>query len=259
MMRQRAVVMLGLLAVLSSAGLSAPQTGGVALEQRLERLERRAARITELTLAVDALRQENSRLRGEMERLQHELQQLRRQQRDLYLDIDQRLSSLQARPPAPAVTGDAPGGGAPAGNTGAGEPPAPAAVDPQRVQAEYQAAYALLSPRERRYAEAAAAFTEFLKKYPQVPLAANARYWLGEAYYVSQKNAEAKAAFHALIDKHPDSAKVPGALYKIGRILAAEGDTEGARKTFEQVVARYPDSPAANLAREQLKKLATRK
>ncbi len=251
--------MVGLLAVLPSAGLSAPQAAGVALEQRVERLERRAARITELTLAVDALRQENSRLRGEMERLQHELQQLRRQQRDLYLDIDQRLSRLQARPPAPpAVMGDAAEGGAPTGDAGEGEPPAPAAFDPQRVQAEYQAAYALLSPRERRYAEAAAAFSEFLKKYPQAPLAANARYWLGEAYYVSQKNAEAKAAFQALIDQHPDSAKVPGALYKIGRILAAEGDTEGARKTFKQLIARYPDSPAANLAREQLKKLASR-
>jgi len=258
-MRQRAVVLAGLLAVLPSAGFSAPQAGGVALEQRVERLERRAARITELTLAVDALRQENRRLRGEMERLQHELRQLRRQQRDLYLDIDQRLSSLQAQPPASVVTSDAAEGGAPVEDVGAGEPAAPAVVDPQRVQAEYQAAYALLSPRERRYAEAAAAFSEFLKKYPQVPLAANARYWLGEAYYVSQKNAEAKAAFQALIDQHPDSAKVPGALYKIGRILAAEGDTEGARKTFKDVIARYPDSPAANLAREQLKKLASRK
>ncbi len=258
-MRQRAVVMAGLLAVLPSAGFSAPQAGGLALEQRVERLERRAARITELTLAVDALRQENSRLRGEMERLQHELQQLRRQQRDLYLDIDQRLSSLQTRPPAPVVTGDASGGGAPVEEAGAGEPAAPVVVDPRQIQAEYQAAYALLSPRERRYAEAAAAFREFLKKYPQAPLAANARYWLGEAYYVSQKNAEAKAAFQALLDQHPDSAKVPGALYKIGRILAAEGDTEGARKTFKQLIARYPTSPAANLAREQLKKLASRK
>ncbi len=222
----------------------------------MERMERRAVHITELTLTVDALRQENGRLRGEMEHLQHELQQLRRRQRDLYLDIDQRLSNMRGRPPAPVATSDVKEKGTPAGNAGTDEP---AVADPQQVQAKYQAAYALLNPRDRRYTEAAAAFTEFLKKYPDVSLAANARYWLGEAYYVSQKNAEAKAAFQTLIDKHPDSAKVPGALYKIGRILAAEGDTEGARKAFGQVVAHHPDSPAANLAREQLERIATHK
>ena len=43
----------------------------------------------------------------------------------------------------------------------ASKPPGPApatAADRAQIQAEYQAAYALLSPQQRRYEEAAAAF-----------------------------------------------------------------------------------------------------
>lgn len=248
-----------LLPVASPIAISADAQTRLTVEQRLERLERRAARITDLTLAVDSLRRDNSRLQGEIDRLRHELAQLQRKQRDIYLDVDQRLSALQAGT-APAATGPSAGAAAaPSGSAGPAtpksEPPAKP-VDGDQMQADYKAAYALLSPQQRRYDEAAKAFRQFLEKYPGSPLAANAHYWLGEAYYVSQKNAEAKAAFEQLVEKYPGSAKVPGALYKIGRIKAAEGDRAGARQIYERVLKEYASSPAAGLAREQLKRLS---
>lgn len=239
---------------------SAQQGSVLTVQQRLERLERRAARVTDLTLAVDALRQENRRLQGEIDRLSHELEQLGRRQRDMYLDVDQRLSALQAggttKIAGQAAPPPAQGGGDTAPTTVA-EAPAEQ-PDADRMEAEYQAAYALLSPQQRRYDEAAKAFQAFLAKYPGSALAANAQYWLGEAYYVAQKNAEARAAFEKLVQQYPESAKIPGALYKIGRIKAAEGDREGARALYERVLKEYPSSPAAGLAREQLKRLASR-
>lgn len=248
----------------TSVAPAAPPQSGLTIEQRLQRLERRAARVTDLTLAVDALREENRRLQGEIDRLRHRLNQVERKQRDIYLDVDQRLSALQAagRPPAAAPAPVAPPPVAAAGE-GAAAPkdeskPPPAPVDEGRMQSDYQAAYALLSPQQRRYDEAAKAFRAFLEKYPESPLAANAQYWLGEAYYVSQKNAEALAAFEALVEKYPDSAKVPGALYKIGRIKAAEGDKAAARQAYQRVLKAYPSSPAANLARKQLEQLSAR-
>ena len=45
------------------------------------------------------------------------------------------------------------------------------ATDRKQIQAEYQAAYALLSPQNKRYDDAAKAFTAFLKKYPNDELA----------------------------------------------------------------------------------------
>ena len=243
---------------------------GLSTEQRLERLERRVATVTDLTLRLDALQRENRQLRGEIETLNHQIQQLERKQRDIYLDIDQRLANIGQSPaPAPVTPPRAPAGSAapvsdagarpagvdrPAAGTPAAAPSAPVA-DPRQMQADYKAAYALLSPSQKRYDDAAKAFTVFLERYPGSTLAPNAQYWLAEAYYVSQKNDQALQAFTTVVEQYPDSPKVPGALYKIGRLQQVKGDNAEARKALQRVVSEYPTSPAAGLARDLLDKL----
>lgn len=224
-------------------------------DQRLELLERRVNRITEMTLQLDEVRRENRELRGEIENLGYEIEQLKRKQRDIYLDIDQRLSGGQAGS-APAVeppptTG---GGSAPEATAGVeARTPTPAGGgDRSKIEAEYQAAYDLLSPQQRRYQEAAKAFVVFLKKYPDDELAPNAQYWLGEAHYVSQHNAEALQAFEVVVSRYPDSTKAPGALFKVGRLQQAAGNKDAARASYEKVLKDYPESPAAGLARQRL-------
>lgn len=226
--------------------------------QRLELLERRVNQVTNLTLELDQVRAENRQLRGEIESLGHEIDQLKRKQRDIYLDIDQRLGALKGSgaggvsPPAPAS-----GGGAveaPA-DTRSVPPASAASADRDKIEAEYDAAKALLSPQQKRYAEAAKGFETFLAKYPNDPLAANAQYWLGEAHYVTQDNAAAQKAFEAVVSVYPDSNKVPDALYKIGRIRQAAGDAVGARSSYETLVANHPGTAAAGLAQHVLDQL----
>ncbi len=100
-------IALAMAGLLSSATLMAAPTTA----QRLDVLERRVSRVTELTLQMDELRSENRQLRGEIENLGYEIEQLKRKQRDIYLDIDQRLSGGQGAgtPPAeePAATPEA--------------------------------------------------------------------------------------------------------------------------------------------------------
>ena len=223
--------------------------------QRLELLERRVNRITELTMELDEVRRENRQLRGSIESLGNEIEQLKRKQRDIYIDMDQRLSAGQGADEvaAPAVAASV----AAQAGTSAPVERAVAAVDPARVdraqvQAEYQAAYDLLSPQQKRYQDAAKAFAVFLKKYPQDELAPNAQYWLGESHYVSQHNAEALQAFEVVVSRYPDSTKAPGALFKIGRLQQAAGNNDAARASYEKVLRDYPDSPAAGLARQRL-------
>jgi tol-pal system protein YbgF len=227
--------------------------------ERLDLLERRVGRVTELTLLLDELRAENRQLRGQVEELGYKIEQLERKQRDIYLDIDQRL-------------GASPGGGTPVGGTSMPASAAEAAslgapavqarattpgagVSRGQIEAEYQAAYALLSPQQKRYDEAAKAFADFVAKYPQDELTPNAQYWLGEAYYVSQRNQEALQAFEAVIDNYPDSTKAPGALFKVGRLQQAAGNQDAARASYQRVVKDYPDAPAAGLARQKLEQL----
>lgn len=235
-------------------------------DQRLELLERRVDRVTELTMQVDTLMRDNRQLRGDIESLQHEMEQLKRKQRDLYLDVDQRLNAVGGGTgPAPVVTpnpvtpsmGEAP---RPAPVTGPSVPSNPVAVAASgvteaQIQAEYQAAYDLLSPQVRRYPDAVKAFAGFVQKYPQHELAANAQYWLGEAHYVSQDNPAALSAFEQLVAQHPQSSKVPGALYKIGRIQYALGKPDEARATLDKVVRDHASAPAAGLARQMLERI----
>ena len=248
---------------------------GLNTEQRLERLERRVATVTDLTLRLDALQRENRQLRGEIETLNHQIRQLERKQRDIYLDIDQRLANIgqssgsPAPAPAPVTPPGEPGGAAAPVADATAQPPAtgrpvagaPAAApsapgtDTRQMQADYKAAYALLSPSQRRYDDAAKAFTAFLERYPGSTLAPNAQYWLAEAYYVSQKNDPALEAFSKVVEQYPESPKVPGALYKIGRLQQVKGNNAEARKALQRVVTEYPTSPAAGLSRELLDKL----
>ncbi|MGB5562665.1 MAG: tol-pal system protein YbgF [Sedimenticolaceae bacterium] len=238
--------------VMPAAILAEPSTS-----ERLDLLERRVSRITDITLQLEEVRRENRELRGQVENLGHEMEQLERKQRDLYLDIDQRLGSGQSAGTPPVSASDSARAGSPAAvETRTPQPQlAASATDRKQIEAEYQAAYDLLSPQSRRYEEAAKAFTVFLKKYPDDELAPNAQYWLGEANYVSQHNAEAQQAFELVVSKYPDSTKAPGALFKIGRLEQAAGNNDAARRSYQKVLKDYPDSPAVGLARQRLEKL----
>jgi len=250
----------GLLLV-STAGVYA---GDDALEQRLQRLERRVGHITELMLEVQALKRSNRELQGQIEEQQHALERLRRKQRELYLDLDDRLSRLQgsagpvsgavaaggerdaavSAPPETPVTPSTPTTGAVTGGT---------VDDPAAIQAEYDQAYAYLHPSRREYKKAIAAFKAFVKKYPGSDLADNALYWLGESYYVTQDNANALKAFERVLAEYPESDKASGALLKKGYILDAMGKRDEARKILRQVQSRYPGSSAASMAKARLK------
>ena len=230
-------------------------------EQRLERLERRVAHITELTLEVEALKRENRRLQGNVEELRHLVDNLQKKQRELYLDVDDRLNSLQSGTP---VTAPKPG----APSIEAVQPVKPvqdarpqpvkspvgavAPGDPAREEAAYAAAYDLLRPEQRRYQEAIGAFELFIQQYPNGKFTDNARYWLGEANYVTQNNEAALVAFQQVLEYHPQSPKVPGALLKIGYIKDALGDEAGAKASLQRVIDDYPDSSAAGMAKKRL-------
>lgn len=230
-------------------------------EQRLERLERRVSHITDLTLEVEGLKRENRRLQGKVEELQHLVDNLQKKQRELYLDVDDRLTRLQSGAPADASKPVVPGADAmqpvkpvkkvepkpvipPVSNV----PPG----DPAREEAAYAAAYDLLRPEQRRYQEAIKAFELFIQQYPNGKFTDNARYWLGEANYVTQNNEAALAAFRQVLEYHPKSPKVPGALLKIGYIEDAMGDEAAARASLQRVIDDYPTSSAASMAKKRL-------
>ena len=79
------------------------------LEQRVEVLERQVRTMSELVLRMERLQREVQQLRGEMELQGNAMGALKKRQRDLYLDLDQRLEAGAA--PAGAEPGTRAGDG----------------------------------------------------------------------------------------------------------------------------------------------------
>jgi tol-pal system protein YbgF len=220
-----------------------------ALESRLPDADRLAALEKSLNsqgagvLAgeLEQLKAEVRELRGLIEQLTHQLQKQQAGQHQLYNDLDRRLQALEAKATmVPSVSSPVPEAG---GTTPPGAPPAAAGQE----QAEYLASFELL--QQGKTAEA------FLERYPNGGYAANARYWLGEAHYVSKNYPQALAEFQKLLEQHPDSSKLSGALLKIGYIHYETRNFTEARAVLERVKAGYPNTQVGTLAAERLERM----
>jgi len=213
------------------------------LEQRIGRLDTqlRAQGLIDLVQQVEALKTELARLRGQIEVNTHTLETLEKRQRDLYVDLDERLRKLEKSGETPAVT------------PAAAPPPTTAAASGADENRAYDAAFNLF--KMGNYQAAVAAFENFLKSYPASPLAANAQYWIGNSYTALKDYKAAIAAQQKLLSQYPGSPKVPDALLNMASAQAELGDRNAARRTLEEIIARYPTSAAAELARKRLPSL----
>jgi tol-pal system protein YbgF len=218
------------------------------LDQRVQRIERVLTNqsLLELAKRIDDVQGQVRQMRGEVELLQNQSEGGKNQTRSLYGDLEKRLAALEtlgglgSPGAAGGVTPVAPGAGAMAAG-GAGE------------QASYDAAFNALKGSD--FPKAISGFRNFVTTYPSSPLASNAQYWLGEAYYVTKEYQNAIAAFQKVTTDYPDSRKAPDALVKIGFTQSALGRNGDARVTLEDVVRRFPGTEAAQLASERLKRM----
>ncbi|HXC60125.1 MAG TPA: tol-pal system protein YbgF [Steroidobacteraceae bacterium] len=210
------------------------------LDARVGRIDRIVSNQSLMQMAqrVDAQQEELRGLRGRIEELQNENATLRKQQRDLYADLDKRLTAATAAAAAATTV---------ASNTPAG--PAPEADE----QGQYNKAMEQL--RSRNYAAAVEGFRSLAAAYPNGQMADNTQYWLGEAYYVTAEYDHATAAFQRVLSVWPNSRKAPDALLKLGYTQIEQNKLAVGRATLQQVVAKYPDSDAAKLAADRLAKL----
>ncbi len=239
------------------------------LEARLIRIERVVNNESLLQIAnqLEQLRADTQGLRGEVETLRFEVEGSSERQRQLYLDIDQRLQGLEFQSRAGGIgvnqdagAGLAPGGFADLGLPGDGAaagPAAGAASAPGAVtgsdQDNYQAAFELL--QARRYDDAAQAFARFIEAFPDSTLADNAQYWLAETFYVRRDFAAALPEFQKVLDLYPQSDKLADSLLKVGYCNYELRQWDAAGTALRQVMRDYPGTTAAQLAIGRLETL----
>lgn len=264
---------------------------GLSLPAAAQDEDRDTSSATRMVLELQQLREEVRELRGMVEAQQREIENLQRRQRDQYMDLDRRLNELGTGAPAagsqsagqseaePEESADRPD--TPPVQAPPVIPPADASGDgpevrdpidaeseittlPQRggetremavpgeaEEAAYERAFRAL--RETRYADAAEGFDAFLAEYPDSRYAPNARYWLGEVYYVTRDFETALSHFTDLLETYPDSSKEGDALLKIGFSHYELRQWPEARAALEQVVSDHPGTTLARLAENRLR------
>lgn len=208
------------------------------LERRLVSMERVVQNdsLVNLVASVDAMQQDLNTLRGQVEELSFASDSAAKRQRELYLDLDNRIQSLEK-------------GGVAATSSSVGGLPMPGGSD----EGNYRAAFDLL--KEGQYEAAASAFSQFLTAYPDSNLSDNAQYWLAESYYVSQKFKEALPEFETVVRDYSGSAKTPDALLKIGYCNYELANWDAARAALSRVEKEYSDTTAARLASQRLARM----
>ncbi|MDH3353659.1 MAG: tol-pal system protein YbgF [Chromatiales bacterium] len=243
------------------------------VEQRLIKLEHQINNqaLLELLDRIDSLQTELQEMRALSEEQTHQIETLKQRQRDLYLDLDRRLSRVE-REGSRALPVVTPGEDGQPGSSvlvGGGEQPLVAGEGVKTIpqdtpetdalaeeRAAYQKAFNLL--RQLQYDPATAAFQNFIKKYPKGRYAHIAQYWLGEASYARRDFKQAIVDYQLLIDHYPQSPKLAEAMLKMGYSRWELKAVIGAKTVLDQLVSKYPDSPEAKQAQPLLEKLNRR-
>ena len=220
-----------------------------ALDQRLANIEaavqeaqdKRA--LVELASLIEDLRQDIARGRGQNEVLLNRAENLERRQKDLYVDLDNRLRRIeqsqqqleQALQGQIAQIQDR-------------------LAQPERSAAQEKQAYeaALNQFKLGNYQTSIAAFQNFMVGYPNSELVPSAQYWIGNGYYAMRDYKFAIAAQQKVLSSWPDNAKAPDALLNIASSQSELGDVKAARETLKTLLSRYPQSPAADQAKQRL-------
>jgi TolA-binding protein len=168
--------------------------------------------LVELAQHLDQVQADVRQLRGRVEELEYNAESMHKQQRDLYSDLDKRIAALGGGSSGAAAAGALGGAGSaagssspqsPAGAVGSAAPPTGSAGSgaDSGGSSEEQTVYAQSfdALKAGSYSVAITGFKSFLSSYPASPLAENAQYWLGEAFYVTRDFDSATGAFRNVL------------------------------------------------------------
>jgi tol-pal system protein YbgF len=224
----------------------------VAREQRLIR-----SQLADTRASLDAVQRDVATVRGRLDEVRYggrggptagQIASL--EARVAALERERAVATVP--PPGEGLTGPrAPGQGEPAPPEGAALAREGGAEAPEA----YRRGLALMQQGD--YDRAIQAFRELLRTQRDSPVAPNAQYWIGEAYYKLGDYQLAVENFAEVRRQWSGSDRAPAAVLKIGLVFLQIGNESDARRFLERVVNDYPSSPEAAQAREKLRALGT--
>lgn len=221
----------------------------IEIEQIARRIDTKAddkklnALFTDLEKLRNQLRGEVAELRGQVEiisnelnaaqqkvdKLTNDLANTQRREKDLYADLNQRLSKLEPR--NQTIDG--------------------VEVEvTQTEQKQFDEAAALLKKKD--FARASQSFVAFLQRFPGSGYAAQAYYLLGSSYFAEGDCKNAIPALQIVINRYALTQRAPDAMLNLAICQDDLSDKSAARDTMEALIKKYPESTAAKTARSKL-------
>ena len=230
-----------------------------AVDSRVGKLEEavKSQALLDLFTQIEALKGELNKLRGQIEVLTNSVENTTKRQRDMYFDLDTRITRMEQQGGAGGPVGAAPVAAAAPAATAAAPALAPAAApaatapgDPAAESRTYEAAQA--QRRIGNYQGAIVAFQNFIKQYPKSNLAPRAQYWIGDSYFNLRDFKLAIAGQQTLVKTYPESPTVPDAMLNIASSQIEMGESIAGKKSLEEIVSKFPISDAADKAKRRL-------
>lgn len=201
--------------------------------------DRARAELETLGAQVTAVESRLAETSGQLQRLDTRLDAAERAAQDATAKLDSiqaAVTKLEASLAARATPPPAPTGG------GAAAPRA------TTLSAEQAYAAALRMFRAREHGQAVLDFLDFLARHPKHPLAGNAQYWIGEAYFLQRDYRQAIVEFEKVLEHGLRKPKVADALLRTGMAWQRLRDTHRAVDLWKRVMREYPKSDAARKA-----------
>lgn len=193
--------------------------------------------VLDLQMQMEALNTELRKLHGQNEELVHNLQDAEKRQKDFYIDLDTRLRRIEA-------------GDSTANASERADGTKDVSADPLGESRAFEAAYTFY--KAENYQNAAAAFRDFLKNFPQSVHEANVRYWMGNSYFLLKDYKNCLGSYEALVSKFQDHPRVAEAMLNIAECQLNLKNNSAAKKTLKQLISQFPGSDASDKAKKRL-------
>lgn len=120
------------------------------------------------------------------------------------------------------------------------------------ASAAYENAFSML--KNSNYESAEQGFSKFLQQYPKHVLASNAKYWLGETYYVRGDFEQSARIFAEGYQQYPNGSKAADNLLKLALSLASGGNKNDACIALGQLDKQFSDGAGPVLRRADQEK-----
>lgn len=199
-------------------------------------------KLIDLSGEIDKLRNEIAGLRGQLEIVTNEIANAQKRQRDFYIDLDQRLRSVEKHG----------ADGKSAESKGAEQK---AAIAEQKATEQKALDAAIAKFKSGDYRASTELLTTFLQRYPDSGLSALAYFWLGNSHFAMLDCPNAIRAYQTVVSRYANSPRVPDAILSLGSCQLDMNDKAAARESFNSLIKKFPNSSAAAAARERLSEL----